>query len=283
MTSSKRWIDPGSEADDAERAVLRAGLGEAPPPELEDEILKRVLAVALAPAPVDPGAVGAGVGPAAPLPAATAASAAAATTKAVSTLALLGKGFVAGVGVSVAVAAGQHWVTREPARPVPTETARTSELGAPPKAAAVAPRTPPPTRPAPSAAPSSPPLEVAESKGAVRGIQRSAEASRAEVAHVASEPAVGARRPSSQLEQEAALLKTARQQLRQGSLAASFATLESSRQQFSASELAQEREALMIELLYRSGQHEAAAARARAFLQLHPESPHRRQVQKFAE
>ena len=42
------------------------------------------------------------------------------------------------------------------------------------------------------------------------------------------------------------------------------------------------REALMIELLYRSGQVAAAAQRAKAFLARFPESPHASQVQQFA-
>lgn len=283
MTSSKRWLESDSDADEAERAILRAGLGAtSPPPQLEDEVLKRVLAVALAPAPIDPGASGAGVGPAAPLPAATAASAAATTTKAVSTLTLLGKGFIAGVGVSVAVAAGQHWSAGESPRTDASESAPALERRAPPKVAVVAPRMRAPVTPAPTAAASSPPLDVSESKGNVRPLPRSVEASRSDVPPPVPEPAARARR-ASQLEQEAALLKAARQQLRQGSLAAAFATLETSRQRFSASELEQEREALMIELLYRSGQREAAAVRARGFLRRYPESPHRGQVQKFVE
>ena len=46
-------------------------------------------------------------------------------------------------------------------------------------------------------------------------------------------------------------------------------------------ELYQEREALMIELLYRSGQVTAAEQRARAFLSHFPESPHAQQIRRF--
>lgn len=263
MSSSKRWLDANSGADEAEREILRAGLGADPPQQLQDDILRRVLAAAPLPALPDPSA--------------PAAAAAGPTAKAASTLALLGKGFVAGVGVSVAVAAGQHWVLSDPPRPTAAVTARPTE---PRSAPSVVPAVPVAS---PAAAPAVPvELAEAEAKPRVpRTPSRPAEASREAPAPALPDPAAGESRRASQLEEEAALLRTARQQLREGALAAAFATLETSRQRFSA--LEQEREALMIELLYRSGQRSAAAARARVFLQRHPESPHRGQVQKFAE
>jgi hypothetical protein len=89
--------------------------------------------------------------------------------------------------------------------------------------------------------------------------------------------------PKSRLEEEAALLQKARTELRSGALAAAFATLEASRERFSAPELYQEREALLIELLYRSGQRERARERARAFLARFPESPHAAGVRAFVD
>ena len=276
MSSSKRWIDADSDADEAERSILRAGLGSDPPPQLEDEVLRRVLAAALLPAPLHPGAAGPSVGPVAPAPGV--AAVAGPTAKAASTLALLGKGFVAGVGVSAAIAAGQHWVFREPPRPAPAETARPVAAPSAPRVARGA-----PGRSAPPAESTLPAQPLEAKPSAPRSLPKSSEAPRPEPRPGTAEPAVAASRRASQLEEEAALLKSARQHLRQGALAAAFATLETSHQRFSASELEQEREALMIELLYRSGQRAAAAARARAFLQRHPESPHRGQVQQFAE
>ena len=88
--------------------------------------------------------------------------------------------------------------------------------------------------------------------------------------------------PQSRLDEEAALLRQARSELRAGSLAAAFATLEASRAKFSAPELYQEREALLIELLSRSGQREQARERARRFLAGFPESPHAAAVRAFA-
>jgi hypothetical protein len=286
VSSSKRWIDSESDADEAERSILRAGLGAEPPPGLEDELFRRVLSVAALPATLEPGALGSAVDPVVPVAGAVVGPAAVGgTVKAVSTLALLGKGFVAGVGVSVAVAAGQHWVTREPAPAHLLQSVRTTE----PRAASSTPRVaaamPESALPAPAAAASNAPIDTSEKNAiASRPPRSSGDPSQKdrEPSPRLAQP-TAASRPVSQLEEEAALLRAARQQLRQGALAAAFASLETSRQRFSAPALEQEREALMIELLYRSGQRAAAAARARAFLQQHVESPHRGQVQKFAE
>jgi hypothetical protein len=279
-------LDADSDADEAERSILRAGVGGEPPPGLEDELFRRVLAAPGLPATFGSEGAGAGVAPVAP-PAASVggAVAAAGTAQAVSTLALLGKGFVAGVGVSVAVAAGQHWVTREPVRADAAQTVQETEARPVPSAARVAAPTPVIALPAPSAVASEAAGDMSDSTTtAPRPLRRTGESARRDVAAaplVPEEAAASSR--ASRLEEEAALLKTARQQLRHGALAAAFATLETSRQRFSPSALGQEREALMIELLYRSGQRAAAAARARAFLARHAESPHRGQVQKFAD
>jgi len=77
------------------------------------------------------------------------------------------------------------------------------------------------------------------------------------------------------------LLRRARAELQAGSLALAFATLEASRERFATPELAQEREALTIELLYRSGQRAAAGERALAFLARFPESPHAARLRGF--
>ena len=85
----------------------------------------------------------------------------------------------------------------------------------------------------------------------------------------------------SQLEAETRALRSARNELRAGKLADAFATLETSRRQVTVPELYQEREALMIELLQRSGQTSAAKERAQAFLSRFPESPHSEQLRQL--
>jgi hypothetical protein len=98
-----------------------------------------------------------------------------------------------------------------------------------------------------------------------------------------SEPLqITAEQGESQLKEEAELLRQARARLRANDLAAAFALLETSRRRFSTTELDQEREALSIELLFRSGQAQAAGVRARAFLAAFPESPHAARLRAFA-
>ncbi|HEY3493353.1 MAG TPA: outer membrane protein assembly factor BamD, partial [Polyangiaceae bacterium] len=99
---------------------------------------------------------------------------------------------------------------------------------------------------------------------------------------VAAFPVADARGASRALEEEAALLRRARSELRGGRLAEAFATLEASRERFSLPELAQEREALLIELLYRSGEPARAAEKARSFLSRYPESPHAAKLRSIA-
>ena len=87
-------------------------------------------------------------------------------------------------------------------------------------------------------------------------------------------------RAASQLSEEAALLRDARSRLAHGDLQGASEVLATSKAKFPNSRLAQEREAATIELLRRSGDSAAAAARARAFLSKYPSSPHARQVER---
>ena len=90
-------------------------------------------------------------------------------------------------------------------------------------------------------------------------------------------------RPESQLRAEAALLHSARAALRAGDVAAAFAALEAARARFPKGALVQEREALVIELLAKSGQREAARASAGTFLKTFPESSLAPRVRELAE
>lgn len=87
---------------------------------------------------------------------------------------------------------------------------------------------------------------------------------------------------TSQLQQEALLLRRARERLRADELSAAKQLLEESGAKFATPQLHQEREALAIELLFRGGERAAATARARAFLTAFPDSPHASRVQTFA-
>jgi outer membrane protein assembly factor BamD (BamD/ComL family) len=86
---------------------------------------------------------------------------------------------------------------------------------------------------------------------------------------------------SSQLKEEAQVLRQARAQLRAGAFASAQALLDASQRRFAAPELYQERESLVIELLFRSGQTAAASQRAKRFLATFPESPHAARVREL--
>ncbi|HEX3772178.1 MAG TPA: tetratricopeptide repeat protein [Polyangiaceae bacterium] len=74
---------------------------------------------------------------------------------------------------------------------------------------------------------------------------------------------------------ESALLTQARAELRRGDLDAAQATLARMQAAFPNGVLGQEREVLAIEVLAAGGKTDAAKRRARAFIEAHPESPHR--------
>jgi hypothetical protein len=88
---------------------------------------------------------------------------------------------------------------------------------------------------------------------------------------------------ASQLKEEAALIREGRARLRAGDLAGAFATLEAARTRFPRAVLVEEREALTIELLARSGRVEPARQRARAFLLQFPESSLRQRMLELSD
>jgi hypothetical protein len=281
--STKRWLDEGSGARELERELLRAGLDADPPRAAETLVFERLRAT------LGPGLSGDGSGPALEStagPAASTAGGIVATNAA--TLTLFAKGVVLGVGFSLAAVGGNRWLERSPARapesrasvewPIPTAAEQPAAPGA----------TQPTT--AESKTPSLNGTAVPAPAPAVpRGSPRSQSSVSSDLAAarpvepVATTPsaAVAALTSVSQLREEAAMLARARDELRTGALAAAFATLEAARRRFSAPELVQEREALGIELLYRSGETAAAGQRARAFLERFPESPHAARVRGF--
>jgi Outer membrane lipoprotein len=83
------------------------------------------------------------------------------------------------------------------------------------------------------------------------------------------------------LRHESALLTRARAELRSGNPHAAQATLSRMQREFPAGALRQERDVLGIEALAAEGNTEAAARGARAFIALHPESPHAATLHRF--
>jgi hypothetical protein len=86
---------------------------------------------------------------------------------------------------------------------------------------------------------------------------------------------------ASQLREESVAVMAARQALHSNDPAKALHLLEQAQQRFKRGALTEEREALAIEALAKSGQSTRAAARAKAFLSSYPRSPHVADVRRF--
>jgi len=277
MSELKHWLDDSSDSDEFERSILRAGLDADPPLAKRDEIWTGLMAtVAVVPL--------AAVATSAQL--ASAKVATAGVSKAAAVWLAVAKGFVVGLAVYGAAQGVTEISSRFSAPHTPAPSAQPAQR-------AKAPARAPSREGEPSSAASAPSL-IPTSKEAP-STPRAAEAgssarAREPLNAIIPLPSIATfdnREPPapvrvSQLEAETRALRRARDELRTGKLADAFATLEASQRQFSAPELYQEREALMIELLHRSGQVTAAERRASAFLSRFPESPHVQQIRRFA-
>ncbi|HVY30838.1 MAG TPA: hypothetical protein VHB79_29970 [Polyangiaceae bacterium] len=89
--------------------------------------------------------------------------------------------------------------------------------------------------------------------------------------------------PASQLLEEGQAVLAARAALRSGDTGRCLRLLDQARERFARGALGQEREALAIEALGRSGQSAAARRRAQTFLQKYPQSPYSVDVRRFSE
>lgn len=107
-------------------------------------------------------------------------------------------------------------------------------------------------------------------------------ASAPEPVRVQRAPAPARALPPSHLAAEGRLVVEARRALREGDAAGALRQLEAGRAAFAGGALLQEREALTIEALARTGRADAAAARADAFLRAYPHSPHASAIRVFA-
>jgi len=245
MTEPFRWVDPKSDADGFERDVLNSGADVEIPDRARDEVWQALLAE-LPPGGAMPGDGGG-------------------TTAALKAAGLTGamKGFAVGACAGAVLMGGAAVLSRAPSTDpvVRIESASTSQTKDTEKAAPTSPQepaqiveaTPMPLRPGPA----SPSRARTEAEPQPQEAEREAAALAA-----------------SRLKEEAEMIREARAQLRKGDLARAFALLEVSRVRFPSPALAQEREALTIELLFRSGQRDLAIERARTFVVHFPESPH---------
>jgi hypothetical protein len=296
MTGPRRWTDETGGASSLERRLLRSAKRVAPRSGARERVLARVLgAVGAA------GAAGAAAGAAS---AATSAGATSVTGGGAASGAAAGVGAAAGkaavsafgaaaaakwvaIGVAGAVAVlGARQVATTTSVPPeqsaitvaqrsPSAPARTVQNSLP-AASVVSSASAEPDRSA-SSVPNGPPVAVVD-RGNEIVISADAAApsmpdlSASAIPAPAAQPVVNDR--AQQWTEESAALGDARQRLQRGDAAGALAILDGAQRRFPSGALSQEREALSIEALARTGQRQAARQRAEAFLRVWPSSPY---------
>lgn len=225
--------------------------------ELERELLQAAQGVRLTPS--EKQAIWAGIAlQGLPSAAPAAAAKGAASSKLALSLTPLVKGVLVAVGVS-SLCAGSYWLSRTPF----------NEQVSQPTAAPAA------SEYAPAPAQSSPVEAIAAAATTVAPPSASARDS----AVLAHEPS--AAESKSALRDESSAVLEIRRALRSGNAAAALSLIEQARHRFPRGALSQEREALTIEALAKSGAKVAAARKAQIFLHAYPKSPYAADVQTF--
>ena len=317
MTFPKRWMDDDAGRSPM-RDVLRAGT-EMDPPEGAENAVWLALAAKIGTAGVAAGvaaktaatlsaktattsttaATATSVG--ASTTAATATAAGAATATGAATGAAVGGGLLKAIliGAFGGVIAVTGFSALEPAAPSPPTPAALSPGAAPAptkdRAAPAAPRGPAPSsepstqpaaaQPSPADPPAisasaSPPLVAPSSTEAPGAAPPAAPGSPAGADSAAPVPGSAEDRERL-LREEREMVNKARTALRGGDTGGAMRLLEQARQKFPGGALGQEREALAIETLAKSGAREAASTRAASFIKAHPTSPHAARLQVF--
>jgi hypothetical protein len=284
MNAPKRWLDTESNANDFERALLQPAVKIDIPAGVEQQIwLGLAGSVASASLAVATATAKAGTAEAATLASSAGGGTIAAGTAKLAVAALL-KSFAIGASAGVLLAGGYSTLASKHREPVSQRDAsQTSIVTKTPaeRSAPNVPRSPVPSVITPSAPP---PLTRQAEHGAAREAS-SIPSALPPVAAFDAEQAPQNAKPerASRLREEARVLRDAREALRRGDPASAFAALEVARTEFAGGMLGEEREALTIELLAKSGQRETARQRARAFLRSFPRSAHAERVRSFAE
>jgi len=282
MKGPQKLIDGDGQASAFARELLREGRVDVMPAPAKAALWKSLAAQV-------PGAL-----------VAPSAAAAAGAAKGVTGLVAL-KGTLAAVALGGAIWGGHHLLTVDsrrapvPSRPAPgpsltTETKKTEKTASArsvvtSSASAAVPEMPSPAgvpRESPEAPGRSPPA-AGPGDGAtlVHEPARPPRPARAAVGHDQPGSSDSAAPASSRLRDESQLVLEAREGLRAGRAALVLRQLEAARPRFPDGTLAQEREALTIEALWRSGQKAAARQRAETFARTYPGSPHAARVQQL--
>jgi len=246
MNDPRRWTDAGGEATALERDLVSAGRDAGPSREQ-----KRTMWGAIA-SQATPPATGPGAAPAS----GAAASTGLTVIKGATILVLLGAGIVASY--------------RTMRGPIPPRTQSSAPATAP-----AGPPPPPPDEQPPGVSPTPVGAPAAEGPRPVKVAAHSSPRPSAVAAAAHTETT-----RASQLREESAMILGARRVLRAGDPARALALLDAARTRFAEGGLVQEREALTIEALVRSGQRALATKRAEAFLRAYPKSPHGADVKR---
>jgi len=292
MSVPRRWIDDGGGSTSTERDLLRSALSVEPPPGAQGE----VWAALLAKLPPPGGGAGGHAGAAGKAAAGAKAAGAVAVGGGIVKASLIGAGaaivLIAGYMGGSALRSGSQAaqnpgpaVAVSPTHPQaasvtisPTHPQAAPNPGPAPIVAAPVPQAAPA-----AAAPVSPSLpQAAPNHGLAEPAQRPAPVSPAEPALNGAHPDPGAERET-MLQEESREMRDAREALRRGDAAGALTMLEQIRARYPGGVLSQEREALAIEALARSGRRAEASTRAAAFLKAYPTSTLAERVQVFVQ
>lgn len=295
MTFPKRWLEDEHAASSL-RDVLRADRDMEPPADAEKAVWAALVAQ-IGAASAGAAAAGASAKGAATVGSGAAAGSAAGT----GAVTAVGGGLLKSIliGTFTGIVAVSGYSALEPASP--PRAAPSSDIAAPvapgekaPSKSGPASIAPGPTSVASSAPgpgvlstysgePSPAPGPVSRT-GAGGGEPSGAASAQAEPAGGAPAPLPGsAEERESRLREESEMLRQARAALRGGDTGGAMRLLEQARQKFPGGVLGQEREALAIETLAKSGARDVASARAAAFIQAHPQSPHAARLQVYVQ
>ncbi|MFT3773663.1 MAG: hypothetical protein QM820_50455 [Minicystis sp.] len=276
MSAPKRWLDDPGSTSGVERDLLRAGLSVDPPPGAQGEVWAALLSKLPPPGGGPPGDGGGSTAAGKAASAGKAAVAAKASgAGAVAAGAGILKSALIGAGSAVVLIAGYSAVAPSTPDPLPPPAVVAPPADPPPLAApaplraAVAPSVT--ASAVPSAEPAAPRHVAVDPRPAVSA-----------TASATVEPAAAAAERETMLREESRMVAEARDALRRGDAGGALTMLEQIRAKFPGGVLAQEREALSIEALARSGRKGDAAARAAAFVKAYPTSPLAARVQQFA-
>lgn len=284
MTLPKPWLED-NDASSAVRDLLHAGKNMDPPDGAERAVWLALLGQVGAAGAGGAAGGGAAGGTAKAGAAAKAASAAGTTAGGVAAKAVGGgvvKAMLLGAVSGIIAVSGYTVLEPSPSKAPEIQAPVANEAPASPPKVSEAKGTPAAPTEQPKAEP--PPRQVVSAPAPTSTGGTAEEPAPKESAPASAAPAPDTPEDrASRLREENDLLNQARGALRGGDPGRAMAILEQARQKFPGGVLGQEREALTIEALAKSGAREAASARAAAFIAAHPTSPHAARLQAFVQ